>query len=179
MNAETKIKEFFNESIKCFGKEIALKSNQEFCINELVNKEKESKGIYSYSIQYGFPQSGCVFIKFEIEGKKGNITDVEVHAKPKGESMVTANYSTQIGIEELGVGIKTGLDIGTKKYSGVEEIDENPNALQMLDIAISDLKQALILGDCHLHVLADSDMIPVCDTTEYPDTLDSSEGLKK
>ena len=55
--------------------------------------------------------------------------------------------------------------MGTQEHSSIQEIEENPNALKMLDIAISDLNQAQVLGECRIAVPEGSDRIPCCNST--------------
>ena len=72
------------------------------------------------------------------------------------------NFVPQVNIDELGISANFGLDIDTKEHTSSIEIEQNPNALKMLDMAINDLSQAKILGKCCLEVSKDSDAIPLC-----------------
>ena len=122
-----KLKNFFSTSLKYYGKEIALTSNQHFSIDQISDPNKEQYGDYRYIIQYGFPQSGCVSINF-------------------------------------------GVDTGTQEHTSLSEIEANPNALKMLDIATLDLSKAQILGECKLAVPEGSKHIPCCDCKYIPNT---------
>ena len=149
MEAKIKVESFFKVAMKYYGKEVALPSNQYFSINQVIDEEKDKDGEYNYKIQYGFPQSGCVSMNF-------------------GYSQESNSFSIKSG----GVGISEnfGLDTGTQKHSKLNEIEENPNALKMLDIAISDLDKAQVLGECRQKVPVGSTHIPCCNSTHFPNT---------
>ena len=182
MKSDEKIKNFVNASLMYNGKLIAFPSNQVFSITEIIKQKKDNdskdEGVV-YRIQYGFPDSGCVSVKLKIIGKKGTVFDVEVYAPPADKPMITANFASDANvISELGVHFQTGVDMGTVKHSTEEEIDANPNALQMLDIAISDLNDALIIGDYNVAVEKGSEYYPTSGSTTYPNkTDDHSQSL--
>ena len=163
---EKKISIFFRTAFKYYGKEIGLTSNQPFFINQLCNPEKEQYGEYNYMIQYGFPQSGCVSLKFQYsqEEKSFTINEVSVYAPPAEENIIMANFATPLQDGPIGVDINFGMDMGTKSHTSIDEIEENPNALKMIELATSDLSKAQILGKCMLEVPEGSDMIPCCNS---------------
>ena len=169
MEATQKIYSFFRTAVKYYGKEIALPSNQYFSINQVVDEEKDKDGEYNYMIQYGFPQSGCVSMDFEYshESKSFSINGISVFAPPTGENIVMANFAPQAKVGYVGISVNCGLDMGTQKHSKLSEIEENPNALKMLDIAISDLDKAQVLGKCRVVVPVGSTRIPCCNSTRF------------
>ena len=169
MEATQKIYSFFRTAVKYYGKEIALPSNQYFSINQVVDEEKDKDGEYNYMIQYGFPQSGCVSMDFEYshESKSFSINGISVFAPPTGENIVMANFAPQAKFGDVGISVNFGFDMGTQKHSKLSEIEENPNALKMLDIAISDLDKAQVLGKCRVVVPVGSTRIPCCNSTRF------------
>lgn len=159
-----RINDFFKITLQFYGKEIGITSNQYFGINKIYNKENEQLGEYEYIIQYGFPQSGCVNMNFKYYRKTKSFTldKISVYAQPANQSYYTANFAPQTQIGETSINMNFGMDTGTQEHTTLDEIENNPNALKMLDSAISDLKQAKILGDCTFVVPKGSNMIPVC-----------------
>ena len=162
-----KITDFWRKSFKCYGKEIALDSNQYFSIDQIRNDENLQKGIYDYRVQYGFPQSGCSSLgfSFERESKSFSINKISVYAPPADKDFVVANLAPQTDFGGLSVSANFGLDMSTKKHTTLVEILQNPNALSMLDFAIGDLENAEVLGECKLDVPAGSELIPMCYST--------------
>ena len=167
-----KLKNFFSTSLKYYGKEIALTSNQHFSIDQISDPNKEQYGDYRYIIQYGFPQSGCVSIHFGYSQQNNSFTidKVSVYAPPAGENIIMANFSPQTQVEEIGISINFGVDTGTQEHTSLSEIEANPNALKMLDIATLYLSKAQILGECKLAVPEGSKHIPCCDCKYIPNT---------
>lgn len=170
-NVETvleKLEDFFRNSLKYYGKEIALESNQSFSIEQIYDLEKQNAGEYRYKIQYGFPQSGCVSMNFGYSEKTKKFTvaadEVSIYVPPVGEELVMANFSQQLYGGLGSIGINLGADMGTLKYTGIDEIASNPNAVKLLSIATEDLCRAQILGECMLNVSVGSDCIPVCNS---------------
>ena len=170
MEAAQKIDSFFRTAMKYYGKEIALPSNQHFSIDQVIDEEKDKDGEYNYMIQYGFPQSGCVSMDFGYsqESNSFSINGISVFAPPIGEDIIMANFAPQVESGEVGISVNFGLDTGTQKHSKLNEIEENPNALKMLDIAISDLNKAQVLGECREAVPVGSTHIPCCNSTHFP-----------
>ena len=162
-----KITDFLRKSIKYYGKEIALDSNQHFSINQICNDENLQNGIYDYQIQYGFPQSGCITMEFSFneKSKSFSIDKATVYAPPADKEFIVANFAPQTDFDELSVRANFGLDMDTKKHTSSAEISQNPNALNMLDFAIGDLEKAEVLGECRLAVPAGSERIPLCHST--------------
>lgn len=163
MIADQKIEKFFRIATKYMGKEIALPSNSFFEIS-YKNGEKDT-----FKIQYGFPQSGSVSMDFSI-GDKIDVSNIKIFAQPPGKSMVTANYAPKGGLEEIGLGVsmQVGLGTGTVEYTEKEEINNNPNALQMLDIATSDLEKALVIGKYNGVAPDSSEYFPISGSSPYP-----------
>ena len=169
MNAGDKAKDFFRIAIKYMGKDIAIPSNNIFDINYVVDKQAELEGIRKYTIQYGFPQSGGVFLSFSVieEENRIGITDLSVYAPSADQEMIIANYNPEMEAGGIGISFKAGLDNETIEHKSLDEIENNPNAMQMLDIAIEDLSKAEVLGECMECVPMDSDTIPCCSTSPY------------
>ena len=165
-----KINKFFYKAFEYYGKEIALESNQYFSIDQIVDEEKQQQGEYQYRIQYGYPSSGCVSMKFCYSEKNdsGSITEVTVDAPPADKEMIIATFAPQSQINGIKISANFGLDMGTVQHKSLSAIANNPNALKMIDIAISDLCQAEILGECGIVVPADSNLIPCSNSTNKP-----------
>ena len=168
--ASKKLDRFFRTAIAYYGKEIGLTYNQHFGIDQICDPEKEEEGEYRYAMQYGFPQSGCVSLRFGYSDKDHSFTidDITVYAQPAGENMMVANFAPQTQIGPIGIQANFGIDMGCEKYTTLRAIDENPNALRMLDMATADLMEARILGECRVVVPEGSDRIPCCDCTYLP-----------
>lgn len=161
-----KINEFFRASLKCYGKEVGLYSNQFFGIDQ-IREADCPEDVTKFAVQYGFPQSGCVFLNFSYS--KGThefvLADISVYAPDDSKELVLANIDTQSSImEEVSAEVKTGIDMETIERAGIAAISQSVNAMGMLDLAIADLQKAEILGECMLNVPADSDRIPCCDS---------------
>ena len=171
-----KIDSFFRTSLKYFGKEISLNSNQQFSIDQISDTDKEQTGEYRYIIQYGFPQSGGVSMHFSYsqESNSFTINKVSVYAPPVGENIIMANFAPQTQVGEIGINVNFGIDMGTQEYTSMSEIEVNPNALKMLDIATLDLSQAQILGECRAAVPEGSKHIPCCNCTNISNTKGKS-----
>lgn len=165
-----KISAFWRKSLKYYGKEIALDSNQYFSINQICNDDNLQKGIYDYKVQYGFPQSGCITLGFSYKKEDDSflIDKITVYAPPADKEFIVASFAPQADFDELSVSMNFGLDMGTKKHTSCAEISQNPNALNMLDFAIEDLEKAQVLGECRLEVPAGSEQIPICHSTNKP-----------
>lgn len=167
-----KIDCFFRTALKYYGKEIGLTSNQHFSIEQICDSEKEQCGEYSYMIQYGFPQSDCVIMNFGYSQKANEFTidRISVYAPPVGENIIMANFAPHLQAGPIGISVNFGMDMGTQEHTSIHEIEENPNALKMLDIAIADLNQAQILGECKLAVSTGSDRISFCNSKHISNT---------
>lgn len=166
-NTLKKIDIFFRTALKYCGKEIGLTSNQIFSIDQIRDSDREQEGEYSYAIQYGFPQSGGISMKFDYSQKLNSfsVDKISVYAPPIGENIIMANFAPQLQEGPIGISVNFGIDMGTQEHSTIQEIEGNPNALKMLDIATSDLNQAQILGECKIAVPEGSDRIPCCNST--------------
>ena len=168
--ASEKITSFFRKSFEYYGKEIALESNQHFGIDQILNEEKQKQGEYNYHIQYGFPSSGCVSMNFSYskESDSFSIDEITVYAPPADKEMVMATFAPQSQVGEVNISANFGLDMGTEEHKSISSIANNPNALKMLEIAINDLGQAEILGDCRVAVPIGSELIPCTNSTNRP-----------
>ena len=167
-----KIEKFFKTAIKYYGKQIGLNSNQIFTIEQINDAEKEKAGVYSYTIQYGYPQSGCVSLDFRYTKEKNLFTvdKVCIYAPPASKDLVIANFAPQTQIGAVDINVNVGIDNGTLKHSTFSEIEANPNAMKMLDIAILDLNEAQILGECTIVVFEGSKTIPCCESVPISKT---------
>lgn len=158
---------FLRKSLQYYGKEIALESNQNFSIDQIVNDEDLQKGIYDYQVQYGFPQSGCVSLGFSYSEPEQSfsINEVTVYAPSADKEFVVANFAPKVDLGVMSVSANFGVDVGTTKHTTTEEIANNPNALNMLDFANNDLDKAQVLGECCLMVPEGSKRIPITNST--------------
>lgn len=165
-----KIEDFWRKSLKYYGKEIVLGSNQYFSIDQIRNGENLQMGIYDYRVQYGFPQSGCITLDFSFdeESKSFSINNITVYAPPADKEFVVANYAPQVTLGEMNVSANFGIDMHTEKHTSIETISQNPNALNMLAFASDDLDKAEVLGECGLEVPLGSKKIPMCNSTNKP-----------
>ena len=129
-------------------------------------------GEYRYVIKYGFPQSGCVNMYFNYLQKSNAVTvdKISVYAPPVGKNIIMANFAPQIQIGDIDISMNLGVNSGTQEHTSFTDIDANPNALKILDIAILDLSQAQILGECMVDVPEESNNIPCCDCIHISDT---------
>lgn len=170
--ASQKLENFLKMSLKYCGKKICLNSYQHFSIDQISNLNKEQLGEYRYMIQYGFSQSGGVSMHINYSPKSNSVTidKVAVYAPPIRDNIIMANFAPQTQVEEINVGVNIGIDTGTEKHTTLSEIEANPNAMQMLDIAILDLSQAQILGKCTTIVADGSELIPCCNCVHISNT---------
>ncbi len=164
-----KIEQFLRVSLKYFGKEISLPSNQYFRIDQIIDEEKKQESVYNYMIQYGFQKSGCVSMVFSYSNYESKffIDEVCVYTQPAEENITIANFSPHDEKQEIGISVNFGLETRTQKYSKLSEIESNSNALKLLDIAISDLESAQILGTLSQTVPLGSNLIPCCNSTTF------------
>lgn len=166
-NVLGKLRAFIIVSLGFCGKMIGLGSNQFFSIEQVCDEHKKSVGEYLYRIQYGFPQSGgvCVNISYSSNDNSIFINDIAVYAVPNSASTVTATVAPELQIEhmeESSIKLNFGIDLGTREYTSLEEIQNNPEALQMIEMAIVDLSRAQVLDDCCVNVPIGSETIPCC-----------------
>lgn len=171
VQSKEKMSKLFRLALSTYGKEISLSSVQHFSFDKIKNEENLIEGKHNYHIQYGFPQSGCISIKFSyLEASKTfSIDEFEVYAPPADKIFAVANFSPQSdNFGEFSIRANFGIDMNTKKHTSLVEVESNPNALKILDMAINDLKQAKILGECRVAVPIGSDRIPVCDAINQP-----------
>lgn len=115
-------------------------------------------------MDFGYSQENNEFV---IDG-------ISIYAPPAGKDIIMANFAPKIQTGGIGINMNFGIDIGTQEHSSLSAIEANPNALQMLDIATSDLSQAQILGDCMIAVSKDSKRIPCCNSTSLSNTNEKS-----
>jgi len=181
MEAEKKAEQFLRNSLKFLDKEIAIPSNQFFSITELAEERDSLNHKSVFEIQYGFPSSGAVFLRVILDASKEKlhaiITDFTVHTQPANKSLIVANYSSQssAGLPELGASIKFGFDTNTVEHENYEKIDKNPNALQMIDLAIDDLNNAIVLGECRMCYETKTNHIACCNTVPYSQNKNEDE----
>ena len=168
--AKEKIGKLLKIALAYYGKEISLPSTQLFTFDQINDEENSIEGKYNYHIQYGFPQSGCVSMKFSYleENNSFSINKISVYAPTADKEFVVTNFAPQSDFGAISVSANFGLDMDTKEHTSSVEIEQNPNALKMLDMAINDLSQAEILGECRAEVPIGSDRIPLCNTTNKP-----------
>ena len=169
MNADEKATLFLQKALKLYGKELSIPSNQPFFISEIEDEESKKTGNPKIRVQYGFPQSGSVCVDFNIiiDEKKAEMTDVVVFTQPSDKDIIMANYAPQSKTGEVTINANFGMNTGTQKYATFKEIDENPNALKLLDIAIEDLDNAIIHGPFNGSIPMNSNSIPCCNTIPY------------
>lgn len=162
-----KITDFFRASFEYYGSEIYLQSNQHFGIDQIINEEKQQQGEYAYHIQYGFPSSGCVSMDcgYSQSNDTFSINKVTVYAPPADKEMIVATFAPQAQIDEVNVSANFGIDAGTEEHNTIDSIANNPNAIKMLEIAIGDLSEAEIIGECRVSVPMESKTIPCSNST--------------
>ncbi len=174
---EEKIDSFFKAAIAYYGKEIALDSNQYFEIDQIVDREYTKP---RFQIQYGYPQSGSVFLKFELDSPNNSValTDISINAPRKGEPIYMATFAPEYQpLEELSIRFDFGMDMNTEEHNTITSIMDNPNALRILTAATTDLERAEVLGECRLAVPMDSVLIP-CTSATKKRRINSSESTK-
>lgn len=165
VEAQNKISTFFRTILPFVGCEIGIPSNMFFCINQIC-EEGTPENEYRYSVQYGFPQSGSVVMNFGYNGKtrQFSIDKISVYAAPKEETQpVVANFSPRTQVGPMSIKVNFGMDMNTVAHESLSSIEGNKNALGMLDMAISDLSKAKILGECRMCAPEGSTHIPCCD----------------
>lgn len=162
-----KITELLKIALRYYGKEIELISAQHFSFDQINEEEKNNNGEYNYHIQYGFPQSGSVNIWFNYSEKNNSIIidKVNVFAPADGKDFYIANFAPQYQTEEITMSINFGVDMDTQEHTSFEEIEKNPNAIKMLNVALRDLTKAEIVGDCNLDVPIGSKTLPCSNST--------------
>lgn len=102
------------------------------------------------------------------ENNSFSIDKISVYAPTSDKEFIIANFAPQYEVNELSINANFGLDMDTKKHTSSIDIEQNPNALKMLDMAINDLSQAEIIGECREAVPIGSDRIPLCNSTNRP-----------
>ncbi len=165
-----KISTFFNVAFQYYGKEISLPSNQFFQIDQLCNEEQEREGKFDYCIQYGFPQSGGIYMNFSYLQKENAccITGIRIYAPAEEDDMAVVNYSSKSQGDGMEIKVQFGIDMNTKEHATIAEIVTNPNAILMLEMANDDLSKAEILGDCKMLVPIGSNRIPCTNSISKP-----------
>lgn len=165
-----KISTFFNVAFQYYGKEISLPSNQFFQINQLCNEEQEREGNFDYCIQYGFPQSGGIYMNFSyLQAERTcSITGIRIYAPAEEDDMTIANYSSTSQGDGMEIEVQFGIDMNTREHSTIPEIVANPNAILMLEMASDDLSKAEVLGDCKMLAPIGSNRIPCTNSNSKP-----------
>lgn len=160
-----KILEFFKAGMQYYGKEIALSSYQYFGINHI--KDEVDDDDFHFTMQYGYPQSGSIFISFRLPKGTNNllIDSVDIYALDENEKFTLGIYAPELQVGETNMSFHFGLDMHTTHYSSIDEIGDNPNAYHLIEYALKDLIDAEILGECTDEVPDDSTIIPCCSST--------------
>ena len=160
--AANNIIRFVNAANSVKDKEIGLYQTSHF---DYVGDKQDETGEF-YHIQYGWPQSGCVWVKFAITNDKKvldksllcwpeneygfapAIVSCCINTQPKGKQLMMGNFAPKNEIMPgLSINIDFGIDTGTERFSTLEEIGNNLNAIRLLEIATGDLKNAEIYGN--------------------------------
>lgn len=165
-----KIKKLLEIVLSYYGKEIALSSVQHFSFDQIIDEENSIQGKYKYHIQYGFPQSGCVnmIINYRKDVNSFSVDKISVYAPTSDKDFVVTNFIPQFELDNLNVSENFGVDIGTIEHTSSIDIEQNPNAMKMLDMAINDLSQAEVLGKCEQEAPIGSQEIPICISINKP-----------
>ena len=176
------LNEFIYTSLNFYGKEIAIDSRQLFTIEQVVNDDDLKNGIYHFSIQYGYPQSGCVSVDVCCNDSSINVEDFCVYATPEKDDNLSVVYDSQpissSILPEMSISVNFGALLNTVEHKTIHDISMNKNAIAMLNNAVNDLQNAEILGECRAHVLMGSDRIPVCNSVSKSDIKSSfSQGF--
>ena len=87
------------------------------------------------------------------ENNSFSIDKISVYAPTADKEFVVANFAPQSDFGAISVSANFGLDMDTNEHVSSVEIEQNPNALKMLDMAIIDLSQAEILGECIVYLV--------------------------
>ncbi len=182
IKAQNKISSFLRTILPFVGYEIEIPSSMHFSIDQIC-EEGTPANTYQYAVQYGFPQSGSVIMNFGYndETRQFSIDRVSVYAAPKEEKQpIVANFSPRTQIGPVSINVNFGMDMNTVAHDSLSSIEENKNALGMLDMAIADLSKAKILGECRLCAPAGSTRIPCCDCHQMkPEKNDEKEKTMK
>lgn len=152
-----KIIYFFKIAFINFGKEVTIPSNDFFVINQISDSEKETLGEYNYYIQYGFFNSGCICLNLSYFLKsnevKLNTISIFAPSKEKANLMLQEDDNTFTSNVEI------------KKYDTINAIAANPKAIEILDSAITNLSQTIVLGE---YTSSSTDkIIPCCAVKRY------------
>lgn len=166
-------------ALSFYDKEISLPSNQFFSFDQIIDEKNTRDGEYNYQVQYGFPQSGSVLMNFSYfeESDSFTVDKLSVHAPSADKEFAVANFTPQTDFGGISISANFGLDMKTEEYTSLEDIEQNPNAIKMIDMAIDDLSQAEILGECMVGVPIGSNKIPLCSTSVKP--LNKTEKMMK
>ncbi len=163
-----KLRYFVKFGLLLYGNEIELPSIAYFGFNEILKFDNQTDGLHRYTIQYGYPQSGCVTLTLDYNpGEKTiDIKKYSVYANEEDNDLVGATFNTKLKTEIGPADVSFGIDLGTKEYSDISDIAKSPNAIKMLDTAISDLSKANVIGPCNVMVPDESDSVPVAYSRE-------------
>lgn len=150
--------EFVNVAIGYIGKEIKLLPTEYFSIEYNITNEE----MPMYQFQYGFPQSGCVSLSIISEGEyQGKVSKVLVTAPSADREFVSVVVNNDKDlVEGLNVGLKFGVDMNFDKHTNFAEIEENPNAIKMIELATRGLSKAVVLGESQDVVAKGSKFLP-------------------
>ena len=170
MNASEKVERFLKLALQYNGKEIAVPSDQFFCIDQVVDPERVQQGFTPYRVQYGFPKTGAIRVDFSYSDQEDSIlidgVKVVVPSAKVSHDMFTVYPHVERDV--FGVHVNVGLDTTNVEHSTLDTIEQNPKAMQFLDTATADLSQAVVLGDCEVFTEEGSEVIPCCVCSPYP-----------
>ena len=161
MNIQEIMSLFLKTSLTFAGKEVCLPSNQHFNIDQILDENNDEE-VFDYVIQYGYPQSGCVSAHIRYLKRKCaiEVTKFDVYAQPADQQIMMSTFTPEEEIGELTIKASFGMDLGTIKHSTTHEIEDNPNAITTIKMAINDIAKAEVLGECMVAVPNGSDRIP-------------------
>lgn len=171
MSLEQRLEEFFSIAINYFGFEIALPLNQHFSINQFFSEDEED-ATYSFRIQYGYPQTGCIIMDstYVLDEDEYYIEDVSIFVPPADKEFLLREQFFVTQLKDSVLRINVDSDDETIEHSSPDEIMANPNALLLLETATIDLKNALIIQKNTLILDINDNTIACCNTVPYEHT---------
>lgn len=156
-----KLEAFIKFSMLLYGKEFELPSNNFFSFSKVLKDEELPEGVERYTIQYGYPQSGGVFITFDWEANnektfkviRTSVNAIDGKTEPtenNNDAKAVNNIIQDLKIPGITITSDFGENLGAKSFDGIEEIAKNPNATKMLDDALNDLTKARVIQPCRI-----------------------------
>ena len=169
IDTDKKINDFMIAAGRCFGKKIGLHTNTYFDI-ELDLNNKSFNDEIPFTIQYGYPQSGCILMKIGLLRKVNDfvIRETSVYTQPPEKQILIADTEDEQEVNEINIKDSFGIDTGTVEYKGIEEIKNNHNALELLTQATNELNNAEILGKCQTEQSSEDSIISFCECIYIP-----------